>query len=587
MSRSYDVSDAILRIPLVATELRPGGPGGGFTKSETRRQEVLDTIATGLGIYEALAKCEVKRATYEKWRQRHKDFALKASTLHQRNRKQKEIQFTGDFASFRARFLGNRSTWFQLKAVEALEECRQGEIVLLLWPPEHGKTSLIEDFCNYVLGHKDPQARVTVVSERKDHAVKVLRRIKNRMEHDGPCPEYVARFGPFAPRDEDRRKGVQQPWADDHFDVRHRGAFDERDFSMQAVGVNTGIAGARADWLIIDDCQSIKSLNQTSMIVEKLRQDFFSRPGMFGRICILGTRVGELDVYNDLIEEGLIDRLIVFPAYRDKLDGTVEWLWPERYTPDQYERMRKRVGEQAWARNYMQRPSAASDSTFNLKMVDPCKNDARSVIATCPQEGGRVTPVTLTLDPALGGANAIFALGNLPNRLCYLSSRVDHGLTRVEEIFDLLEQFVHTWNEPGISRVTELVIESMAFQRGLLEDDRLREMTDRFGIRVVPHLTGNNKYDEDMGVASMALSFMRGQIDLPYSDVVSRREVDALVAELLAWRPLKRGNKLKQDRVMALWFGWRRWRAMYRTSPRRSDTSQFRTDSSPLRRRIA
>lgn len=569
----------------MATAVRPGGPGGGFTAAQQRRQDVLDAVKSGLSIYDALRKFGVQRTNYEKWRQRHPDFAAKISAARQANRARRTIEYKGDFASFRARFLGNPSPWFQLKAVEALEDCQQGEIILLLFAPEHGKTSLIEDFCNFRLA-KHPQERITVVSERKDHAVKLLRRVKNRMEHDGPCPEYVTKFGPFAPRDEDRRKGIQQPWADDHFDVRLRGAFDERDYSMQAVGVNTGIAGTRADWLILDDCQSVKSAGQTTMIVEKLRQDFFSRPGMFGRIAILGTRVSELDIYNELIEAGLIDRLICFPAYTTKIDGTVEWLWPERYSPEQYEQMRKRVGEAAWWRNYMQRPTAATEATFTKEMIDGCKNNSRSVISVCPQINGETTPVTVSLDPALGGVNAIFALGNLPRRLCYLSSRVDQGLTRVEEIFDLLEQQIIRWNEPGISRVTEVVIENMAFQRGLLDDERMREMVARYGFRVLPHQTGSNKYDADLGVASMALTFIRGQVDLPYSDEPSRREIDALTGELLAWRPLKRGTKLKQDRVMALWFAWIRWRGRQHQF-RTFDNRVFRTQGSPLRRRTA
>lgn len=401
------------------------------------------------------------------------------------------------------------------------------------------------------------------------------------MEPDGPCPDYVHKFGPFVPAEKDGKRAGAQPWANDHFDVRLRGQFDERDFSCASAGINTAIQGQRADWLIIDDCQSLKSANLTNDYVEKMRQDFFSRPGMYGRICILGTRVSGEDVYDSLIEAGLVDQLIVFPAYKETLEGEREWLWPERYTPEMYEGMRKRVGEQAWARNYMQRPSAAKDSTFDREMIAGCHNLARSVIADCPREGNSMTRVCVSLDPSLGNANAITALGFHTKRLLYLSSRVDYGLTRNEQIFDLLEQTVIRWNNPGVSRVHEIVIEANAFQRGLLDDDRIREIIRRYGVRVVPHTTGTNKNDPDIGVPSMALSFMRAEFDLPYSDKPSRDEVNLLTEELCAWRPFRRGNILRQDRVMSAWFGYLRWRSQRMVT--HVEPGQFSSKGSPLR----
>ena len=99
-------------------------------------------------------------------------------------------------------------------------------------------------------------------------------------------------------------------------------------------------------------------------------------------------------------------------------------------------------------------------------------------------------------------------------------------------------------------------------------------MTERYGFRVREHLTGVNKYDETIGVPSMALSFMRGEIDIPYADDPStRHQADELIRQLKAWRPLKRGTKLRQDQVMALWFIWILWRQ--RKQSYSVDSSQF------------
>jgi hypothetical protein len=46
-----------------------------------------------------------------------------------------------------------------------------------------------------------------------------------------------------------------------------------------------------------------------------------------------------------------------------------------------------------------------------------------------------------------------------------------------------------------------------------------------------------------------------------------------LIRQLKAWRPLKRGTKLRQDQVMALWFIWILWRQRKQSFD--LDTSQF------------
>lgn len=552
-----------------------------YRAGQARREKFLELLPETGRIDATCERLGMSKSTYDKWRRKYPEFAAKVDIA-------RKIDFAADrpydadFATFRRIYLNNESTWFQHQAVEALEACQEGEIIMLLWPPEHGKTTTIEDFINYKLAI-EPQTRITVVSEKQSHAIKVLRRVKNRMEKDGPAPHYVRTFGPFTPDDGKGGSATAQPWANDHFDVRKRGVFDERDYSCVAVGITTGVQGTRSDWMIIDDPQSLKSLGSSEAYVDILRQDFFSRPGMFGRICILGTRVGNLDVYERLIEEGLIDKLIIFPAH----DVEGNWLWPERYSPQMYEKMHKRVGDQAWYRNYMQRPSAARDAAFTPEIIEPCLNPSRSVIADAPQDyddAGHplVLPVVVCLDPALGSVNSITALGFGRKQLSYLGSRVDTGFTRNEEIFDALEQVIIRWTQPGVSQVAEVVIETMNFQKGLANDDRVAELQRRYGFRLVPHLTGTNKYDENIGVTSMPMSFMRREIDLPYADAPSQREIDAFVHELYAWRPYKRGNRLRQDRVMSFWFGWLRWRS--RRTVTTLDTSQFDSTPSPLRR---
>jgi hypothetical protein len=124
--------------------------------------------------------------------------------------------------------------------------------------------------------------------------------------------------------------------------------------------------------------------------------------------------------------------------------------------------------------------------------------------------------------------------------------------------------------------VSDVVIEAMNFQRGLSRDERLIEMAKHYGFATREHLTGMNKYDEDIGIASMVTSFIKGEIILPWADDdYTRSEVGELVRQLKAWRPKKRGNKLRQDRVMALWFIWILWRNRWKSTDVGSAGSGF------------
>jgi hypothetical protein len=304
---------------------------------------------------------------------------------------------------------------------------------------------------------------------------------------------------------------------------------------------------------------------------EVFRQDWLTRPGENGRTSINGTRVGEGDFYERIMTE--IDKdilqVIKFPAIITNSKGEPEPLWPEMFTMEALDRIRRKVGEEAWSRNYMQEPSSSMSATFTEEAIQTCLNPLRSVNHEPPQN----CSIYIGLDPALGSNNCVVAATPHDGKLKILFIREDTGLTRNEQILGVVEDAVLQCMRNGAS-VSDVVIEAMVFQKGLSRDERLIEMTKRYGFRVREHLTGINKYDETIGVPSMALSFMRGEIDIPYADDKSTRHmVDQFLRQLKAWRPLKRGTRLRQDQVMAFWFIWILWRQRKQSFD--VDTSQF------------
>lgn len=409
-------------------------------------------------------------------------------------------------------------------------------------------TTLMEDYICWKLA-TEPTYRFMVGSEKFDHGRKVVGRVKNRMEPGGPFPSYVARYGPFAPQLGD---DGYQPWGSGFMNVRNKGSHDERDYSLAALGFGATIIGTRTDVLFVDDPQSTKTLSLTESMVDTFRQDWLSRPGSFGRTVVWGSRVGEDDFYQALLDAEIVDDLIKFPAH----DGQGRWLWPERYTPAHYDNRRKKSGEPAWQRNYMMRPQAAGESKFTQEMLDTHADPLRAVWSDPPND---TRELAVGVDPGFG-VNATMIAAFCPGRMVILNGRTDHNLRNNQEIVAVVGEMIEAHRLPAC-RVSQVIMEDKAFQKGLLRDESLMRLRERWGFTITGHNTGGTKNDEDFGVASMAAGFLRGEIILPGSDdpqTTAFRE--ALDAELKAWRPRRRGTQLKQDMVMSLWFLWLLWR---------------------------
>lgn len=556
-------------------------------EGERRRKVLLEVLMETGDLRTAVAATGSSFSAYKKWRGRFPEWAAKVDAIRI-GAKNLVDHYSGGFAEFRKRYLGFDTPWFQMQAINILERSKEGSIILLLWPPEHGKTSLIEDWLCYKYA-VDPSYRVTYVSEKVDHGEKVGYQVMSRMEDlSGDHTEYLARFGPFAPQGGEGRK-LQQSWSPTRFRVFKAGTV-HRDPNFKALGITSQVAGTRADLLVADDLQSLRSANLTAKYFGLFRQDFLSRSGAFGRTVIVGTRVADDDIYARLLEEELVDDVLTFPAHswhkpwpgpvrrKDPVPEDLEFLWPERYSPEQYKLMRRNVGESGWFRNFMQQPRKAGDRIFDSETVTTNLDPLRAVWQDPPED---VAQIGLAIDPGLG-TNVTMAGGFTPKCLKILDWRIDHNLTSNQEILGLAEEMCHTYHRPGTCEVIDLVMEDKAFQKGLLNDDALKALRSRFGMVVTGHQTGSNKYDENFGITALPRAFLRGEIELPGSDdKASAGKLQQLVEQFESWRPYKRGNRLVQDLVITTWFLWMRWRSWKAVGDVRTDVSAFKTQGVP------
>jgi len=549
-----------------------------------RQKELLDRVfERGQTIVRACEEMGISRGAYYQWR-KDENFCLAFDARRAGKPPKGGELHAGGFTGFRRRFFGFETYAWQASVVRSFENAAGMSISMVLVPPGMGKSTLVEDWINYKLAI-DPNHRILVISESQKHAKKLIARVKNRMTDpsmSAGVADYIDTYGPFRDKGQGKAGQDEKPWTTEYITVA-KASHDERDFSLEAKGWASQIYGARADTIILDDVQSIKTARRTADIMEKFHQDVVTRPGRNGRIIIVGTRLAVGDFYEKLVERGVIapENYIEFPAVLSEGEynpvagqwgrtvqvagepdrweadpACVEPLCPEMWPAEELGRMRRLVGEPVWWRAYMQRPQSAGDATFSDAMIaaadDPtlfCEAPVRQNPDGIPTRLG----VICMVDPALGGGNAVITAAWDLERFYVIDCQLDYGLARNEDIFLALE------SQAARHRPSHVIIERTAMQRGIARDDRLLVMGARLGFRIIEHETAGTKMDVILGVGQMAGSFLRKEISLAAGDEISRARLAPLRAELAAWRPGVATRFMKQDTVMATWFGWRWW----------------------------
>jgi hypothetical protein len=384
------------------------------------------------------------------------------------------------------------------------------------------------------------------------------------MTDDQVSNGYIERYGPFKPNSNEHSK----PWNQTILTVV-RAKSGERDYSLECKGVGSQIYGGRFDYIIVDDVQDASfTVTDTKRIMAYLRQDVYSRfpPDMTkGRIYIIGSRVGEGDIYHETAQEEFVDNVVTIPA-RDEM-GKVYWPFMEYkdaqgnvtstvgYTDDQLATIERKVGPEIWARTYMQRSSSGRSQTFSESDIQRALNRKRTL-----DDGTQFGRITIgTMDPALGGHAAIRVFTFDYDKLYLLEGRHLIDAKRYSELYNAMEELQIIY-KPSL-----WIIEGNAIQKGLITDERLETMSEQYKFRIEGHQTNVNKRDPTIGVASMEQSFRLNEIDIAYGDASAEKNMEFLIEDLRRWRPDIPTKQLRQDEVMCLWFAYLYWQRMRST----------------------
>lgn len=93
------------------------------------------------------------------------------------------------------------------------------------------------------------------------------------------------------------------------------------------------------------------------------------------------------------------------------------------------------------------------------------------------------------------------------------------------------------------------IIEVNAAQRFLLQYDHVRRWRVLYGIDVIPHTTGTNKLDVELGVSTIGSQFANARYRLPYKEGLTRTTMKTYTDEITRY-PYGRTN----DLVVSTWF---------------------------------
>jgi hypothetical protein len=590
------------------------------------KAKVIDLIQQGYKIEEACAVVQRSAETYRDWRKTDYEFksavdSIRAARSNARRDGRPEVP---DFETFCADWLHQPLYPHQLRMLDVIEgrEPRDfhesmgydrgyADRVLINIPPEHAKSTTFT--VNYVVWSiaKNPDIRVVIVSKGARLAENFLYEIKEKLTGSLYREMQIA-FGPA-----DGWQDLNNAWTHDRIYVKGKNEDAElgvqKDPTVQAMGLKGTIYGQRADLIILDDLIDADNAREVEGQLRKVNRDISSRLPDGGLLLCLGTRVAPMDLYRVLTETTDGDRERVWtyfrmPAVLDYGNGdSASWvtLWPWRRATDVDRKKGKPVesrcancyepandcgcdnpkhwemtpqwgGRQLGRRKhdagwnlYYQQLDVDDDMTFKAEAVNASVNGLRFPGPMTPEgKGHRVGGMTglyvaIGLDPAASGNTAIIVAGLDPET----GKRwvIDGWNKPNANATDIIEKFKELTDK---YRPHEWVIEKNAFQRFLTQLPDIVDYARARGVRITPHHTTANKFDEDWGVQTMGplfdscvkwdeerkrwVSTGTGLIELP-----STRQnpwVNQLVQQLTIWQPQGMAQKQKTDLVMAMWF---------------------------------
>jgi len=413
---------------------------------------------------------------------------------------------------------------------------RKAENLLVLSPANHGKTTLFGVVVPLSAMLRDRNVRVGYVTANGAIAESVLRTVRQTLEGE----EFQTEFGDLRPRNPSR-------WTSSEIQIERPRVL--KDATMFAGGLWSAIINRRFDLLVCDDiCDDENMVTAESR--RKVKQRFYEvmlpcvEPG--GRVVVIGTRQHFDDVYADLLSNELWVTIVEQAIRRDGV------LWPGRWSLASLSRKRQEVGEEAFAKRYMNICNPEGRVMFPPEWIAGCLDETLSIcptkeslpaalrearivqavdVASSSRTGGsQFAHVTVAVEPPVGEEfHARLTMLNLVRgRMAWPKQR------------EVILQEAEVW-APDV-----VLVESNGVQQLLLQDLATGEGEH---LPLEATYTGREKGSVESGVPYLSSLVKEGRIRIPWKDAATRRVSGMLREELEGWPKGK-----SDDLLMALWF---------------------------------
>lgn len=544
-----------------------------------RKAEILKLYEEGHTVADACRLAGVGADSWKYYKRSDPEFKAQADLIAARRAGSKVSGDLNDisFEEFSEKYLNVKRFWHQLQWIDLIEGRLPRDLhpaqtynpgdrdaIIINTPPGHAKsTTITMDYVTYKVC-TNPNFRVVIISKTETMAKKFLQGIKRRLTNR-QFAQLQIDFGP--PEGFERASEV---WSSKMIYFGH-GDSDQKDPTIEVLGIGNQIYGARADLIILDDVADTHNAHQYEAHMDYIMQDVMTRDAP---LLIVGTRVGQVDIYSELLNPDNYDgdeshwTYLSQPAILVPADDPKDWvtLWPfsdiphardpgspneaglwPKWDGERLSRIRRRMRPAIWATAYMQQ-TVSSDSTFTIEAINGCQSQRAR--GTLP-EGDRFYYVA-GLDPATqAGFTAAILLA--VDRRTGKRHLIDAFNKQVRAAG--LRQLIENWSEKY--PINEWRVERNAFQSFLTQDREINQFLATRGIRLREHTTtGVNKHDPGWGVASMDALFKGWQDKtalIEFPGIAQNEALRQLKEQLVTWHP-DHPKTQKTDLVMALWF---------------------------------
>lgn len=535
-------SDPIKRREQRVREDRARKPQTMGKKAWERAEEFLRIMQNDpdLTIKEGAAKVGVTEAAVGQWRKISSKYRARHDLMMKRRREgyvyppcpftpeTREKYFADDYDEpVNPRHL--------LVAIDFINRLQPGQFGCMLFPPEHAKTTIGEDWLTCDIAD-DPELRCGVISKSRDEASKRLGTVQNRMTDRDFYGEFISTYGPFEPP-----RGAGKPWSATKMSVARKSP-RQRDFSLQASGIRVQIQGRRIDRALIDDPVDDQNYGEYEQQGRYIRQSVNTRLGKTGIGLMIGTRQDEIDLYKHLMDEDFFDAVLILPAQFERdysytlMDGTViswkagEYLWPERYSEEDYETMRRKAGPRIWELTYQQHDVVGEGQAFPLDLIENCYQ---------PTMLPQVVPVgsvaVAGIDPAATGYTAGFVravdLKTKKRRWVDVWNEKDligDGGDRVDGLIQFIVGLVETY------KVKVLCLEANSAWTLLSSNPRLRTRLAELGCRIRVVKSGRGEND-DLAIKQLSVLFANEVEEIP-TQAGGKGLFTPAIRQFITWR---------------------------------------------------